>query len=353
MAVAAAAEVPGAPGALHVEPQALELRVAELPPERRPIEREAVGVDHPVHPVGGAARGDAEALGGLAQCGMQLRVGDGGAPAAGGQAAARAVHGLEVREVALEGLLAGLGTAAARGVEVGLDGGELVGEHLTASGLHGGAAARVLAVEAAVDLVEHAAAHVEGAAVGLELLLEGVGASRHGLGLEGLGGEGDGHLAAEHTGEVVLERDDVDELERVLVEAHHDVAAHLHVSGAQRRGAGHAGVLRVRAGAEAHRVADDGRPIELQTGAAAPHDDALPVERGEAGVLGVGAEGQGAAAHAHLGLGVTHGDAHRLHGERAEGREQEQEECNRSPHGGPSVGVGAHGSRNRPADDGE
>src|SRR6218665_3936750 len=90
VAITPAGEVPASRGALGVEVQALELRVADLPAQRHTIHRGAPRRGDAVDAVGGGARGDAKALGGLPQGGAQLGIGHGGAPTAGGKKATRA-----------------------------------------------------------------------------------------------------------------------------------------------------------------------------------------------------------------------------------------------------------------------
>ena len=114
---------------------------------------------------------------------------------------------------------------------------------------------------------------------------------------------------------------------------------------------GHAGVIGHPAGAEPHGVPEDGSAVELELLPAPAHRHPVPAERLEGGVLGVDAEGQALAAQQHLVPALAHGDAHRLHRERGRGREEDEEQCNRSQHGRSSVGAPDRGSRKRPADD--
>jgi hypothetical protein len=181
--------------------------------------------------------------------------------------------------------------------------------------------------------MEHAAAQVEGTAIGLELLLEGVGPGGDSLGLERLQGEGDGHLTAEHRGEVLLQGDDIDELETAPIQPHHHIPADLHVPGSQRLIAGDASVIGHPACAETRRVADNGRTVDQQPPPAAPHCDTALAERVEGSLLGIHAEREPAAAHPDLPSRLAHGDAHRLHGECGRSHQEAEEQCNRPQHG--------------------
>jgi hypothetical protein len=165
-------------------------------------------------------------------------------------------------------------------MEVGLDGSQLPGEDLSGSGL-GGERVGGSRGQSPVDLGEDAASEVHRLGEGLELLVEGVGPGRDGLGLERLHGKGHRHLPAEDGGHVVLEREDVDQEDLLAPRDSDDLSTNVGVSGAQgMRGVG---------GAKSRRPVDR-LPVDLEPIAHVTDSNLVPVQGLERTVLRVRAE---------------------------------------------------------------
>ncbi len=157
--------------------------------------------------------------------------------------------------------------------------------------------------KATVHLADDAAAQVKRLPVLLELLVQRVRARRHRLRLQRLERKGLGHLAAQNPGQVVLEREHVDELHAVVPEERHDVAPNARAVHIQRA---------IAASTQSHGAGFDLGSVEPEFLTSAQHRCVALVEAAERGVLIVFAGRDVGAVHAgRLHLGADR-DSHRL-----------------------------------------